>query len=414
MPTYDNMYLVRIFITIPKMYILRIVVLDFIFIMIYNIIIKPKGMVNFMSIYNTSDIPTNILEKKEGIYNKCEDIQKELPISLRDFFIFLKGSVSLSTRLNYLREINFFLNYCINENVFRNNLYSVTEISDEDFNKLTPKDINYYIGDFCSRYEGASKNGSKQIFYNSNKTLARKKTVLVSLLKFLYRNNQISKNISDAINPIRLPKKDPDSIKRLYIEEVRELLLALETGKGLTKQELIFWNKTKKRDYAIMTIFLTYGLRVSELEQLNLSSFNYNRNEFIIFRKRDKEIIMPLNDDVTKVLGEYINSERLEYAKKEMADTDALFLSLQGKRLDTKSIRNLVKKYTSIVMGTVREKGYSPHKLRATVASSLIEVGFSIYDVQNLLDHDNVTTTQFYAVHKKTGKKEAIEKKYWE
>ena len=63
-------------------------------------------------------------------------------------------------------------------------------------------------------------------------------------------------------------------------------------------------------------------------------------------------------------------------------------------------------------MGTTRNNGYSPHKLRATAASSMIEKGFSIYDVQNLLDHDNVTTTQLYAAHKKNAKKEIINKKW--
>ncbi|MGB3368938.1 MAG: tyrosine-type recombinase/integrase, partial [Acidaminobacteraceae bacterium] len=89
-------------------------------------------------------------------------------------------------------------------------------------------------------------------------------------------------------------------------------------------------------------------------------------------------------------------------------DKDALFLSLQGKRMTTKAIRMLVKKYTSIPLGTTRKEGFSPHKLRATAASSLIEYGFSIYDVQNLLDHDNVTTTQLYAAHKKNVKRDIV------
>lgn len=367
-----------------------------------------------IKIYNTSEVPTNILEKKEILFNKCEEIQKEFSKCFRDYFIFLKGSVAVGTRLNYLQELNFFLNYCINEKIFSDEPNSIIDITDSNLNEMTAKHINYYIGDYCIRYVSKDKDNNMRTIYNSNRTLARKKTVLISLFKFLYRNGQINNNIIDGINPIRLPKKNPDSIKRLYIDEVRELLEALETGKGLTKKELVYWNKTKKRDYAIMTLFLTYGLRVSEMEQLNISSFNYNRNEFIVFRKREKEIVMPLNEDIIRVLSDYITIERNEYLKKNTSDTDALFLSLQGTRLDTKSIRNLVKKYTSIVIGTVREKGYSPHKLRATVASSLIEVGFSIYDVQNLLDHDNVTTTQFYAVHKKTGKEETIRRKYWE
>ena len=81
--------------------------------------------------------------------------------------------------------------------------------------------------------------------------------------------------------------------------------------------------------------------------------------------------------------------------------------------MTARAIRNLVKKYTSIVLGTTREKGYSPHKLRATAATSLIQQGFSIYDVQNLLDHDNVTTTQLYAAHRKDAKREIVKNFEW-
>jgi site-specific recombinase XerD len=81
--------------------------------------------------------------------------------------------------------------------------------------------------------------------------------------------------------------------------------------------------------------------------------------------------------------------------------------------MDPKAIRQLVKKYTSISMETSRSNGYSPHKLRATAATSLIQNGFSIYDVQNLLDHDNVTTTQLYAAHKKNVKRDIVNNFEW-
>ena len=78
-----------------------------------------------------------------------------------------------------------------------------------------------------------------------------------------------------------------------------------------------------------------------------------------------------------------------------------------------RQIRELVKKYSSIGLATSRKAGYSPHKLRATAATSLIQSGFSIYDVQNLLDHDNVTTTQLYAAHKKHVKRDIVNNFEW-
>ena len=192
------------------------------------------------------------------------------------------------------------------------------------------------------------------------------------------------------------------------------MLDAVSTGIGLTKKEHEFWEKTKKRDKSILILFLTYGLRLSELQQLNISSFNFSRGEFRIYRKRGKESSMPLNISVTATVRDYIENERpgSENIPEDMKD--ALFLSLQGKRMTERQIRELVKKYTSIGMKTSRNAGYSPHKLRATAATSLIGRGNSIFDVQNLLDHEQITTTQLYAAHKMNVKRELVRGMEWE
>lgn len=268
--------------------------------------------------------------------------------------------------------------------------------------------MNRFLGDYCTRYIIETKN-YQSIMENHNRSLARKKSSLAILFKFLYRDESIEHNIVDGINPIKLPKPQPDAIKRLQIDEVSLMLDAVSSGEGLTEKERQYWEKTKYRDKTILVIFITYGLRLSELQQLNLTSFNFPRNEFTIYRKRGKESLMPLNNSVIQVIDDYIQHER-NFIKDKIRseDEDALFISLQGKRMTVKSIRKLVKKYTSIPLGTTREKGYSPHKLRATAASSLIEYGFSIYEVQNLLDHDNVTTTQLYSAHRKHAKREIV------
>ena len=116
-----------------------------------------------------------------------------------------------------------------------------------------------------------------------------------------------------------------------------------------------------------------------------------------------------------KALDEYINGERaVDDSYIHEGDEDALFLSLQGKRMTERQIRELVKKYTAIGMSTSRGAGYSPHKLRATAATSLIGRGNSIYDVQELLDHENVSTTQLYAAHKLNTKRELISSFEWD
>ncbi|WP_432664912.1 tyrosine-type recombinase/integrase [Wukongibacter baidiensis] len=362
-------------------------------------------------VHNKSSKPNNIVKSENEVIEACLAIEAELPIFMIDYFIFLKNSISLTSRHAYLNDVLFFCKYLVKET----NLTQATIVKDiksEEFNKIRARDVNRYIGDYCARYL-IRNNESTVVMENRNRALARKKSSLVSLFKFLYRDEILANNITDGFNPIKLPKPQPDAIKKLEVDEVAIMLDAVENGVGLTEKEKQYWSKTKLRDKAILVLFTTYGLRLNELQQLNISSFNFNRGEFKIYRKRGKEVNMPLNKSVESALKEYINEERPSPDSLSEEYKDALFLSLQKKRMTKLSVRKLVKKYTSIALDTTRENGYSPHKLRATAASSLIQYGFSIYDVQNLLDHDNVTTTQLYAAHKKNVKREIVKNFEW-
>lgn len=355
-----------------------------------------------MKLHNKSDVPDNIVLKRNDMISKCLEIESELPDFLYDYFIYLKNAVEISTRLAYLNDVLFFCKYLVSESPLTK-ATSTKEISEAEFTGITAKDVNRFLGEYCTRYIVETDHAS-YIMENHNRSLARKRSSLSVLFKFLYREEKMIKNISEGLNPIKLPKPQPDAIKKLEIEEVTKLLQIVATGEGFSDKALQYWEKTKRRDKAILVLFITYGLRVSELQQLNLSSINYTRESFKIYRKRSKEVSMPLNKSAIEVIEEYIKLERPNCLDED----DPLFLSLQGKRLTIRAIRELVKKYTAMAMQTSLSEGYSPHKLRATAASSLIEYGFSIYDVQNLLDHDNVTTTQLYAAHRRNVKRDVV------
>ena len=364
-----------------------------------------------VKINNRSDKPDNIVLREHEIVSKCEDIQNQLPRFLRGFFAYLKGNVLPMTRLSYLNDIRFFCRYLIDET----NLTDASEISDiklEEFNRIKAVDVNDFI-DYCRKYT-VEKDSEILIYENGSKTLARKKSSLSVMFKQLYRDELIDKNITDGFDPIKVPKASEREIKALQDDEVMIMLDAVSTGSHLTPKERQYWEKTRKRDKAILMLFLTYGLRLFELQQLNVSSFNFSRGEFRIYRKRDKEVMMPLNVSVTEVLTDYIDNERAHDDKLEEIHRDALFLSLQGKRMTERQIRELVKKYTSIGMSTSRDSGYSPHKLRATAATSLIGRGNSIFDVQALMDHEQVTTTQLYANHRMNVKRDLVRDMEWE
>lgn len=364
-----------------------------------------------VTIHNKSNKPDNIVEKENRIDQDCIDLEQTMPKFLKSFFIYLKGNVLPMTRLAYLNDIKFFLEYLVNETDLTN-AGEISKITLDEFNKIKAMDINIYI-DYCRKYKVETEK-SITIYENHNKTLARKKSSISVMFKHLYRDELISKNITDGLDPIRVQKVGEREIKALQDDEVMKMLDAVTTGFGLTPHEKSYWEKTKKRDKAILIMFLTYGLRLSELQQLNVTSFNFTRGEFKIYRKRGKESIMPMNNSVSIVLNEYLNEERKKDNELSEENKDALFLSLQGKRMTSRQIRELVKKYTSIALKTSRHAGYSPHKLRATAATSLIGRGNSIYDVAALLDHEQVTTTQLYAKHSANVKRDLVKGMEWE
>ncbi|MFR1724616.1 tyrosine-type recombinase/integrase [Emergencia timonensis] len=362
-------------------------------------------------IHNKSDKPDNIVKKEAQIFQECEEIEKELPRFLKGFFIYLKGNVLPMSRLAYLHDIRFFCNYLISETDLTA-AKQTSEIILKEFEDIKAVDINIYL-DYCRKYK-VETDKNIYVYENNNKTLARKKSSVSVMFKQLYRDQLISKNITDGFDPIRVPKAGEKEIKALQDDEVMIMLDAVSNGTGLTKHEYAYWQKTKKRDKAILMLFLTYGLRLSELQQLNVSSFHFSRGEFKIYRKRGKESTMPLNESSTAAVEDYLANERPAEDTLLEEHRDALFLSLQGKRMTDRQIRELVKKYTAIALNTTKKAGYSPHKLRATAATSLIGRGNSIYDVAALLDHDQVTTTQLYAQHKQNVKRDLVKDMEWE
>lgn len=369
------------------------------------------GTKKTVKIHNKSDKPDNIVMKEHEIAAQCEAIEKQLPSFMRGYFAYLKGNDLPMTRLAYLHDVKFFCDYLVEET----DLTAAEEpkkITSAEFDAIKAVDVNIFI-DYCREYS-VETDKDVTVYENSNKTLARKKSSVSVLFKQLYRDEIISKNITDGFDPIRVPKPGEREIKALQDDEVMIMLDAVTSGTGLTPKEHQFWEKTKYRDKAILIMFLTYGLRLSELQQLNVSSFNFSRGEFKIFRKRGKESIMPMNRSVSQVISDYLKLERAPENELDDMNKDALFLSLQNKRMTERAIRELVKKYTSIGMKTSRNAGYSPHKLRATAATSLIGRGNSIFDVQALLDHEQVTTTQLYAAHKMNVKRDLVNDMEWE
>lgn len=334
-------------------------------------------------------LPANIQEKIEQKHLVILSLQKEFPKFFSNYFMYIASNTSESTQIVYMSDLKVFLLWRFDKSLFH--------ITKKDLESLSATDINTYLH-YC-RYQ---RN-------NARSTISRKRSSLLSFLKAAYREGLLKKDLSSGINPVKVPAIEDRDILMLTEDEVKRTLECISHSAGLSHKQAIYWEKTKKRDKVIFLLFVTYGLRISELQQLNVSSFNFTRGEFKIYRKRGKESIMPLNSSLIQIIQDYINNERILILKSK--SEDAMFLSLRGERLHERSIRNLVKKYTALGMNA--EEGYSPHKLRATTATTLIARGKSLYDIQELLDHSLITTTQIYAAHRKNSRKELVNELNW-
>lgn len=350
---------------------------------------------------NTSK-PQNVLANENTIDRRItDDMLPNLPSFVADYDRYLDAEGrSVKTRNAYLKDISYFLEYMVSDTGL-SSADKAKDVSLKDMENLKGKDVNDYLA-YIKRYE--AEDGT--IIQNGDDARARKRSSIVGLLKYLYRQDMIEYDVTGKIMPVSV-KASSRAVKALGEDELMELFDVVRTGDGLTDRQLHYWELTKYRDKLILVLLAVAGLRVSELQQLNISSFNLKREEFTIYRKRGKESVMPMNQTILSVFSEYMENDRSHCPDVARGHEDALFLCLSTdekdahgntrpvgrKRLSERQIRDLVYKYTAVVIGG---KGFSPHKLRATAATTAINRGVDVAYIANLLDHDSIQTTTRY------------------
>ena len=206
------------------------------------------------------------------------------------------------------------------------------------------------------------------------------------MYNYFYRTEMIEKNPAALVE---MPKLHSKEIIRLDIDEVAKLLDNVESGENLTKKQMEFHEKTKTRDLALMTLLLGTGIRVSECVGLDINDVDFNNNGILIKRKGGYEQIVYFGDEVEAVLREYM--EERSHVIAQSGHEQALFLSLQNKRISVRSVEKLVKKYA---MTVTTLKKITPHKLRSTYGTNLYNETGDIYLVADVLGHKDVNTTK--------------------
>ncbi len=310
---------------------------------------------------------------------KMRAILEELPYFCKQFFRGIEEYTSARTRLAYAYDLRLFFEFLHEKNA----VCAKMEIRDFPLSlleQLTRQDIEEYL-EYMTLYE---KDGRE--ITNDERGKARKLASLRSFYNYFYQSELITYNPASLIP---LPKQHEKEIIRLEPNEVAILLDQVEDGTKLTKKELEYHKKTKTRDVALLTLLLGTGIRVSECVGLNISDVNFETDGIKIRRKGGYETVVYFGEEVETALLDYLE-ERNRILPME-GHEDALFLSLQNRRIAVRSVEKLVKKYASRVTTL---KKITPHKLRSTYGTSLYQETGDIYLVADVLGHKDVNTTR--------------------
>lgn len=318
---------------------------------------------------------------------QIREITRQLPAACSDFIRSIAVSTSTLTRLAYAIDLNTFFSFLHDERISFSDKPLIL-LNDQDLEKLTRMDIIAYT-EYLTYYYKNSDDDSvpNKIFTNHELSIKRKLCTIRSFYDYLFKNQRISSNVTELVP---LPRIHEKPIIRLNKEEMARMLELAQSGEQLTKQQQKYQKITAKRDFAILSLFLGTGIRVSECVGLNISDIDLENNAFMVTRKGGNQVVLYFPPEVADALAEYI-TERTQTETVE-GQEDALFLSLQRKRITQRAVQNLVKKYASVA-APLKNK-ISPHKLRSTYATNLYNETGDIYLVADVLGHTSVDTTR--------------------
>lgn len=311
---------------------------------------------------------------------KLREMMKALPPFCTEFFRGIEPRTSTRTRIAYAYDLSVFFDFLKKENP----VFAKMERMDfqlEQLDQITVTDLEEYMEYLKYRF-----NEQNHEIMNQERGIMRKISSLKSFYNYFFRTEKLTTNPAALV---RLPKLHDKEIIRLDVDEVALLLDAVEQGEGLTEKQKTFHKRTRLRDLALLTLLLGTGIRVSECVGLDINDVDFKNGGIHIHRKGGKEVTVYFGSEVENALQDYLD-ERFGIIPEEGSE-QALFLSMQRKRMNVRSVENLVKKYAHIVTPL---KKITPHKLRSTYGTNLYRETGDIYLVADVLGHSDVNTTK--------------------
>ncbi len=213
----------------------------------------------------------------------------------------------------------------------------------------------------------------------SKATIARKLATLRSFYKFLVKRNYVNSN---PVVVVRTPKQEKKLPRYLEYEEVKRLLNTPPINTWLGA-----------RDRAILETLYSTGIRVSELVALNMDDIDFLGEVIHVRGKGKKERIAPISASALQVIQHYMEFRNKRAQSNGNFDTKVLFVNKHGKRLSTRSVRRKMDKYLKMAG---LDPSISPHTLRHSFATHMLNNGADLRSVQELLGHQSLSTTQIY------------------
>ena len=267
-------------------------------------------------------------------------------------------------------EINDYITYLKIERQLSPNTIDSYKRDLDDFYKFTNKSYKFIDKDDLINYIGYL---NKKI---SARSINRHIVSIKNYFKFLERNNYISNNPCIDITGLKTPKKMPRVLSEDDIDNLLDIKLT---------------DAYSYRNKAMLELMYSSGLRVSELLNLEVNNIDFNMNLVRVYGKGSKERIVPIDDIATKYLRDYISVYRYTLLKNK--ESDLLFLNSRGSKLSRQG-------FFKILKGIAKEKGIkkelSPHTIRHSFATHLLNNGADLRSIQTMLGHENIETTQIY------------------
>ncbi len=312
---------------------------------------------------------------------KLREVLAELPPFASDYFRGIIGSTSTKTRLSYAYDIRIFFRFLLECNPSLKGM-QMRDLTIGVLDQVRALDIEEYI-----EYLRVYRDDARGIVTNGDRGLKRKMSAIRSFYAYYFRHEMIKTNPTVLVD---MPKIHEKAIIRLEADEVAALLDYVEhCGDTLTGQAKVFYEKTKERDLALITLLLGTGIRVSECVGLDVEDIDFRTNGIRVIRKGGGEAIVYFGGEVEQALRSYLPVR--EAITPIAGHEHALFYSSQRKRMGVRAVENLVEKYASQIT-TV--KHITPHKLRSTYGTALYHETGDIYLVADVLGHKDVNTTR--------------------